>query len=124
MSSITVTRKFEFSYAHHLPEYQGDCANHHGHNSNVEVEFGQSSNLPEAYTGMVIDFKDISKHVQPVIDELDHKDLNEVFGPGYTPTAEHIAKWIAAEILITPIGSGLIRVQVSETDNSFATWRR
>jgi 6-pyruvoyltetrahydropterin/6-carboxytetrahydropterin synthase len=119
--SITVTKKFSFSYAHHLPEYDGDCARTHGHNSNVEVEFTNGYKMPMAYPGMVVDFKDIKKIVEPIIDQLDHRYLNEIFVP---PTAETIAEWIACRILETPIGSGLIRVQVSETDDSFATWRK
>lgn len=122
MGQITVTRKLSFSYAHHLPEYQGDCKNHHGHNSAVEVEFGYDPEMPKAYPGMIVDFKDIGKHVEPIIDKLDHKNLNDIFTDN--PTAENMADWIASEILKTPIGPGLVRVQVSETDNSFATWRR
>lgn len=122
MGQITVTRKLSFSYAHHLPEYKGDCANLHGHNSNVEVEFGFDPEMPSAYPGMIVDFKDIGKFTKPIIDRLDHKNLNEIFTDN--PTAENIADWIAGEILKTPIGPGLLRVQVSETNDSFATWRR
>jgi len=122
MSQITVTRKLSFSYAHHLPKYQGDCKKNHGHNSRVEVEFGYHPEMPLAYPGMIVDFKDISKHVQPVINRLDHENLNDILIEN--PTAENMAGWIAGEILKTPIGPGLVRVQVSETDDSFATWRR
>lgn len=119
---ITVTKKFSFCYAHHLPNYKGDCARLHGHNSNVEVEFKSTPQMPAAYDGMVVDFKDIKKVVQPIIDMLDHRDINVILSPG-TPTAENIAEWIASEISYTSIGHGLVRVQVSETDDSFATWR-
>ena len=119
---ITVTRKFSFSYAHHLPEYKGDCAKQHGHNSDVEVEFGYDPNMPPAYPGMIVDFKDISKHVNPIIDHLDHSNLNDLFVSN--PTVENICQGIANEILKTPIGPGLLRVQASETNGSFATWRK
>ncbi len=121
---ITVTKKFSFSYAHNLPEYEGDCARVHGHNSNVEVEFtNEYAQLPRAYPGMVVDFKDIKKIVGPIIDELDHHNLNDILAP-FNPTAENIADWIAGHIMETYLGPGLIRVQVSETDDSFATWRK
>lgn len=119
---LTVTKKFSFCYAHHLPGYKGDCARLHGHNSNVEVEFKMTPEMPHVYDGMVIDFKDIKRRVQPIIDRLDHQDINDILHPN-NPTAENIAKWIAAEIICTAIGDGLVRVQVSETDDSFATWR-
>jgi 6-pyruvoyltetrahydropterin/6-carboxytetrahydropterin synthase len=118
---LSVTKKFSFSYAHNLPEYSGDCCRIHGHNSNVEVEFANNHRLPKAYSGMVIDFKDIKKIVEPIIDQLDHRNLNDILD--VNPTAENIANWIASEILKTPIAGGLVRVQVSETDDSFATWR-
>jgi len=121
---ISVTKKFEFSYAHFLPGYIGDCANLHGHNSNVEVEFAFDKKMPLAYDGMVVDFKDIKKYIKPIIDELDHKLLNDFFDDDINPTAEYIATWIAGRIKeTTSIGAGLIRVQVSETNDSFATWR-
>jgi len=121
---ISVTRKFTFCYAHHLPGYNGKCLNPHGHNSDLEIEVCYDPKLPPAYPGMVIDFKDISKYVNPILEKLDHKNLNDIFINGLNPTAENIADWIAAEILKTPIGAGLIRVQVSETNDSFATWRK
>lgn len=120
---ISVTKKFSFSYAHHLPGYDGDCQRVHGHNSEVEVEFSnQSALMPKTYPGMVVDFKTIKRIVDPIIDELDHQDLNKVIEGN--PTAENIAGWIANRIGKTSIGSGLIRVQVSETEDSFATWRK
>ncbi len=119
---LTVTKKFTFSYAHHLPEYDGDCANMHGHNSDVEVEFKKHKLMPPAYDGMVIDFKDIKKVVEPIIEKLDHSNLNDILD--CNPTAENIAVWIALQILNgTDLGPGLVRVQVSETNDSFATWR-
>lgn len=119
---ITVTKKFSFCYAHHLPGYKGDCARLHGHNSNVEVEFKMTTQMPDAYDGMVVDFKDIKRVVQPIIDMLDHNNMNDILEPK-NPTAENIAEWIATEISWATIGLGLVRVQVSETDDSFATWR-
>jgi len=119
---ISVTKKFHFSYAHHLPNYSGDCKNLHGHNSDVEVEFSNNFHMPRAYDGMIIDFKDIKEYVKPIIDYLDHSYLNDLFS--FNPTAENIVQWIVEKIQETPISSGLTRVRVSETNDSYAEWRK
>ena len=121
---LTVTKKFEFSYSHNLPDYDGDCKNLHGHNSNVEVTFSSHGKIPVSYGGMVIDFKDISKQVKPIIMQLDHKHLNDI--PGLEiPTAENITLWLVMKIQSeTSLGPGLVKVRVSETNNSFAEWIR
>ena len=117
---VTVTKKFDFCYGHFLPDYNGDCKNQHGHNSVVEVEFGE--NPYQTFNGMVLDFKEIKKHVGPIINELDHKNLNEVMTD--IPTAENICVHIAKQIMLRcPFGKALLRVRVSETSDSFAEWR-
>lgn len=121
---LTVTKKFDFAYAHLLPGYDGDCDKLHGHNSEVEVEFTHHSDLPRTYMGMIVDFKEIKKVVGPIIDRLDHSFLNDLFDPqSLNPTAENITEWLVREILKTKLGCGLSRVRVSETPDSFAEWR-
>ena len=44
-------------------------------------------------TGFIIDFFDLDRIVQPIIDEVDHRTLNYVEGLE-NPTAENIASWI------------------------------
>jgi len=118
--AVTVTKKFDFCYGHFLPGYSGDCKNQHGHNSEVEIEFGQ--NTYPTYNGMIVDFKDIKKHVGPIIDELDHKNLNDFIE---VPTAENICRHLTNQIIArVPFGRALVRVRVSETPDSFAEWRR
>lgn len=148
---LTVTKRFEFCYAHHLPEYEGKCKNVHGHNSIVEVTFEPI--LHKYYPGMVIDFSEIKKHVQPIIEVLDHKYLNKDICPFikadkymiashdpsaseyfrndclkrvclFTPTAENIAMYFVNEIHKTPIGEGLTRVRVYETPDNWAEWNK
>jgi 6-pyruvoyltetrahydropterin/6-carboxytetrahydropterin synthase len=127
---ITVTKKFSFCYGHYLPEYQGKCRNFHGHNSEVEVEvagptFGE-------YPGMVMDFGNIKKIVEPIIDELDHKMLNEHLSfqkycsslsmSECIPTGEAICGYLVEKIK-EKIPT-IIRVRVSETPTSWAEWRK
>lgn len=142
---LTVTKRFEFCYAHHLPEYEGKCKNVHGHNSIVEVTFEPIAGY-NPYPGMVIDFSVIKKYVQPIIDILDHKYLNKDIYPfshvrnyalvedprelydhdvfNVTPTAENIAMYFVNEISKTPIGQGLTRVRVYETPDNWAEWNK
>ena len=124
---ITVTKKFSFCYGHYLFGYSGKCKNIHGHNSEVEVEFTHNIDLPPAYTDMIIDFVDIKKHIEPILERFDHKLLNDqkdIFGDDEAPTAENIVSKISKMIQETPIGPGLIRVRISETPTSWAEWRK
>lgn len=116
---ITVTKEFEICYGHHLPGYDGPCANYHGHNSTIQVEFGGQES--ETYPGMVIDFADIKKHVKPIVEALDHKNLNNIFE---YPTAECIVAYLVYTIQEkTPFGHKLLRLRLYETPTSYAEWR-
>lgn len=134
---ITVTKKFSFCYGHFLPDYDGKCANQHGHNSEVEVEVAmldatpRERNMPprDGYPGMVMDFGDLKKIVAPLIDALDHRQLNDVLPPEcLPPTAENIALWLVGEIDSALMEYDdihyLVRLRVSETPTSWAEWRR
>lgn len=125
---ISVTRKFEFCYSHSLPLYNGKCKNNHGHNSIVEVEVcGNPPRLLSGveYPGMVIDFATLKKIVDPIIDELDHFNLNEILPKeSLPPTAENICVFIWNEIY-SKIKNNykhckLFRVRVYETSKSYA----
>tara|TARA_Y100000992_G_C21270085_1_gene496206 strand:+ start:2699 stop:2995 length:297 start_codon:yes stop_codon:yes gene_type:complete len=64
----------------------------HGHNWKVEVEVC-GNNLDNI--GMVKDFKEIRKMTKKVVDELDHRFLNDLNAfKDINPTAENIAKYI------------------------------
>jgi len=86
----------DFSSAHSLRGYPGDCAKLHGHNWKIEVQVS-GTKLNEI--GMVIDFKEIKRHAKEVVKELDHTFLND--HPHFTevnPTAENIAVYLFREI--------------------------
>ena len=84
---LLVVRKFSFSAAHHLPNYEGKCKNDHGHTWVVELGLGGSK--LEA-TGMVVDFTYIKKKFGKYLDKhYDHQDLNTILS---NPTAENIAE--------------------------------
>jgi 6-pyruvoyltetrahydropterin/6-carboxytetrahydropterin synthase len=89
---MEIFREFTFEAAHRLPFVPDGhkCARLHGHSYRFEVHVRGDVG---ADTGWVMDFGDISKAVRPVVDELDHRYLNEL--PGLeNPTSEVLACWI------------------------------
>ena len=92
----TLTTMVEFSSAHTLVGHSGPCKKMHGHNWKVEVEI-TGEKLDKI--GMVVDFKEIRKVTNLVVDELDHEFLNnlEPFSED-NPTAENIARYIFTKL--------------------------
>lgn len=110
--------KTHFSAGHHLRHYPGNCEKPHGHNWKVKVQV-RATRLDEL--GLGLDFKVLKKHVKLVIDDLDHRDLNE--HPAFlnrNPSSEHIAMYIFAELQkeLTTDRYHLFSVTVRETDSS------
>nr|VFJ44484.1 MAG: 6-pyruvoyltetrahydropterin/6-carboxytetrahydropterin synthase [Candidatus Kentron sp. DK]VFJ46386.1 MAG: 6-pyruvoyltetrahydropterin/6-carboxytetrahydropterin synthase [Candidatus Kentron sp. DK] len=82
----------DFSAAHSLRGYPGQCRRLHGHNWKVEVEVIATS-LDQC--GMGVDFKVIKEATHSAILTLDHHYLNEI--PPFdtiNPTAENIAAYL------------------------------
>lgn len=71
---ITVVKEFVFDSAHFLLDYDGDCANIHGHTYKLHV--GLRGEVNPA-TGMVMDFKQLKMIVNPLIKAMDHALLNQ-----------------------------------------------
>jgi 6-pyruvoyltetrahydropterin/6-carboxytetrahydropterin synthase len=78
--------KTSFDSAHWLPNYDGPCAQMHGHTWHVEIDV-RGPNNPE--TGMLVDFTKL----KPVINAClpDHKTINDFVT---NPTAENISEWL------------------------------
>ena len=115
---IDIFIKTHFSGGHHLRDYPGNCEHPHGHNWKVKVTV-RAHELDEL--GMGIDFKTLKKHVNRIIDDLDHRDLNE--HPAFqdrNPSSEHIAMFIFNELKdeLHTDRYDLHSVQVRETDSS------
>lgn len=94
MPRYTVGKTFRFEAAHslpHLPEGH-KCKNLHGHSYSFCVEVDG----PLDDRGFVVDYDEISVAVQPIVESLDHKNLNEVLM--VRTTAENIAAWIFLEV--------------------------
>ncbi len=80
-----------FSAAHQLRGYNGACQRLHGHNWQVRVSI-KCSKLNEL--GMAIDFTIIKKYLDSLMNEVDHRFLNDLEPfKNINPTSENIAKY-------------------------------
>ena len=91
---FTVSKQFSFEAAHslpHLPEGH-KCRNIHGHSYMVEV----FCTGPLDARGFVVDYAEISAAMKPIVEQLDHRNLNDVL-PCLT-TAENVGQWIMVQL--------------------------
>lgn len=107
-----------FSSAHHLLNYDGICENQHGHNWKVEV-FAQGELLNQS--NILIDFKILKKELNKIMDNLDHKDLNELEQfKDFSPSSEFISKYIYFEM--KKVIPQISKVSVYETPTARASY--
>jgi 6-pyruvoyltetrahydropterin/6-carboxytetrahydropterin synthase len=111
-----------FSSAHFLRGYKGKCENLHGHNWKVEAAVC-SKKLDKL--GMVMDFSELKKELKVILEELDHKLLNDLkYFKKINPSSENICRYIY-DCLRNPIekkGLKLLEVVVWETETSRASY--
>lgn len=94
MYKINVTSSF--SAAHKLNGYEGACKNLHGHNWKVRAGINCTKTDE---IGLSIDFGIVKKHLNELMENLDHKCLNDI--EPFTknnPTSENISKWLFDEL--------------------------
>lgn len=106
-----IARTYRFESAHFLPRVPDGhrCRNLHGHNYRVEVMLEGELDA----RGFVADFAELDAEMAPLLNQVDHKLLNDV--PGLeNPTAELIAAWFFARL------PRCARVRVYENDDSWA----
>ena len=144
MSTIRITKQFNFETGHALYGYDGKCKNVHGHSYKLSVTvIGKpiTDNSQVKY-GMVIDFSDLKKIVkEEVVDVFDHatvfnqntphielaKELkardHHVILVDYQPTSEMMIIDFASKIKKRlPENIGLFSLRLQETESSFAEW--
>jgi len=117
--AFELTKTFRFEAAHSLPNVpEGHkCRRLHGHSYRVDVHVAGE---PDAETGWVVDFGDIKQTVAPVLDELDHRCLNDI--PGLeNSTSERLCKYLWDRI--QPKLPGLTAITVWESNTSRCVYR-
>lgn len=127
---MEISKTFRFEASHILPKHPGKCSRLHGH-SWVLTVFVEGPLNPE--TGFVMDYADISGHIKPLIERLDHRHLGTwPFAPiqndpwmvagmsvVFYPTSENLLWWIARQMLIP-----WSKITLHETCTSSATLTR
>lgn len=108
----------DFSSAHRLEGYEGACKNLHGHNWKVRVGINAAKTDK---IGMTLDFGVVKKHLNKIMDALDHKYLNDLdCFEGINPTSENIARYIFME-LSSSLNGEFVRVaevEIWESDRT------
>lgn len=131
---MKVAKEFRWEMGHRLPEHFGLCKNIHGHSYKMIVEFEGTLNE----NGMVIDFYDIEKNIDPIIENLDHafmvnKNDTEVIAfldkinskkviVNFDATAENISIYLTEEIkkVKLPDNVKTLVVRIYETNEDYA----
>lgn len=125
-----VTKQFHFSAAHMIDGHP-KCGRMHGHNYVVTIGL-RSKHLTD---GMVMDYGELARKVQPLVDLLDHhficSNANRTAGDSsrwaqedavyldiVQSTAECLAKWFWVMLNLLPASF----VTVAETDGTTATF--
>lgn len=111
---MLIAKEFTFDAAHRLLNYDGPCANLHGHTYKLQIILSG----PVQKNGMVINFVDLKKIVTGrVISKLDHKFINKIIKQS---TAENITIWIWGQL---DKHLPLYEIRLWETPTSFVVYR-
>lgn len=120
MYEVTIIKSF--SAAHLLAEIGGKCEVLHGHNFKVEITVA-AEDLNS--NGLLIDFRFLKKHLNDILEDMDHKHLNELTCfAGINPSAENIARYICEKmkVKIKTAGVNVMRVKIWESENAAVTY--
>jgi 6-pyruvoyltetrahydropterin/6-carboxytetrahydropterin synthase len=107
-----------FSSAHKLNGYEGLCRNLHGHNWKVRLCV-MCDKLDEI--GMAMDFGIIKSKLNELLEELDHRFLNDL--PAFSemnPTSENLARYIFEQMgaKLTQCPCEVVEVEVWESEKA------
>jgi len=112
----------QFAAAHRLENFNGKCESLHGHNWKVEVFLvGKALNR----TGLLMDFGLVKARTKQVLEELDHKYLNELAAfQDRNPSSENLACYLYERLgaIFNRDGVQVCRVDVWESDTSCASY--
>lgn len=131
---MKIAKEFTWEMGHRLTFHKGKCKNLHGHSYKCMVEL---TGAPDE-NGMVLDYYDVKKIIEPLIDEMDHSFMvfkNDVelinalqilksrhIIVDFETTAENICIYLLNKIKSEKLPSNLtaIKVRVLETENTYA----
>jgi 6-pyruvoyltetrahydropterin/6-carboxytetrahydropterin synthase len=114
-----LTKDFRFEAAQTLPNVPAThkCGRMHGHSFLVEISVEGEVNPA---TGWIYDHAEISRSMNPLVDQLDHAYLNEI--PGLeNPTIELMAHWLWQKL--SPQLPGLAEIVIHETPSARCSYR-
>ena len=112
----------QFAAAHRLENFNGKCESLHGHNWKVEV-FLAGKDLNG--TGLLMDFGVVKARTKEVLEEIDHKYLNELAAfQDRNPSSENLACYLFERLaaILNRDGVTVRRVNVWESDTSCASY--
>ena len=111
---IELVREFRFEAAHFLPNVPGGhkCRRMHGHSFRGELAV---RGPVDPHSGWLLDFADLKRAIDPIVNRLDHYLLNEIEGLE-NPTSERVAIWIWDQLI--PVLPQLHCVTLEETCSS------
>ncbi len=131
---MKIAKEFRWEMGHRLPEHSGLCKNIHGHSYKMIVEFEGELDKNQ----MVIDYYDVEKIVNPIIEKLDHSFMVNVDDKvvleflermnsrkvvvDFFATAENICGYLLSEIKKCSLPSNIstVKVRVYETQFDYA----
>lgn len=116
---VRLVRDFTFEAAHRLPRAPvgHKCSRLHGHSFRVELV---CEGPVDEDRGWLIDFADIRRAFEPLLERLDHYYLNEIEGLE-NPTTENLAGWIWQRL--KPRLPLLSQINIAETCTSRCEYR-
>jgi len=131
---MKIAKEFHWEMGHRLPEHFGKCKNIHGHSYRMIVELEGSLNAD----GMIMDYYDLKKIVNPVVEKLDHAFMvyekdeaivqflesmkSKKIIVEFQSTVENICKYILTEIQeqILPSNVNKLKVRIFESVDDYA----
>ena len=131
---MKIAKEFSWEMGHRLPEHFGKCKNIHGHSYKmiVEIEGDVDKN------GMVLDYYELKKIINPLVEELDHaflvyKEDYEVIDflnkinsnkiiVGFQSTVENICSYFLGKVKNSNLPSNIksVKVRICETPDDYA----
>ena len=129
---IVISKQWSFDSSHSLwndfwtpsrnKEVFGKCARLHGHTYNLEVAV---TGEVTGSTGMIMNYFDLDGMVKPIVEELDHRHLPDIFKKLTTAEnmVEEIGRRVHTELVKRHDDIFIYQVTLQETPKTKAVWR-